>query len=313
MRWPRWERSGSSGSGTWRALRGASSGGHRRRRQGLGPRAEGRRTWSVVYDASEPTFQAHSSRWSSRPDGISYAGTGPSGQVVNLTDPKHPASRPDPRSSTSGTWRAISRATCGGNRPERASSGSGRPQGQWSLLYDSKSTHLLCVAVGPDGSIYAGSDGEGLIYRVSHDGKATVLFDAPQSEIRTLLWRGDGALYAGTAAEAGGGDAGRRSMFLAAGGSPPCSGQPRLGRQWSFAGRCRDGRQVKKAASQARPPGGPGQPRPATPGRPASEAARRRPGRSPPGDNAVYRLDADGVAARGLQGQGAGPRPGLGR
>ena len=28
-------------------------------------------------------------------------------------------------------------------------------EGRWSVLYDSKSTHLLCVAVGPDGSVYA--------------------------------------------------------------------------------------------------------------------------------------------------------------
>ena len=65
------------------------------------------------------------------------------------------------------------------------------------------------MAVGPDGSVYAGSDGEGLIYRVGPDGKATILFDAPQSEIRTLLVAADGTLYAGTAAEAGGSSSGR--------------------------------------------------------------------------------------------------------
>ena len=37
------------------------------------------------------------SRWSSCPDGTIFAGTGPNGQVVNLTDPKHPTSRPDPK------------------------------------------------------------------------------------------------------------------------------------------------------------------------------------------------------------------------
>ncbi len=43
---------------------------------------------------------------------------------------------------------------------------------------------MLCLAIGPDGSVYAGSDGEGLIYRVRPDGKATILFDAPQAEVR---------------------------------------------------------------------------------------------------------------------------------
>ena len=78
-----------------------------------------------------------------------------------------------------------------------------RPDGKWSLVYDSKASHLLSVAIGPDGSVYAGSDGEGLIYRVSPDGKTSILFDAPQPEIRCLLWGADGALYAGTAAESG--------------------------------------------------------------------------------------------------------------
>ncbi len=31
------------------------------------------------------------------PDGTVFAGTGPNGQVVDVTDPKHPASRPDPK------------------------------------------------------------------------------------------------------------------------------------------------------------------------------------------------------------------------
>ena len=61
-------------------------------------------------------------------------------------------------------------------------------------MYDSKATHLLCVAIAPDGRVYAGSDGEGLIFAIGRDGKATVLFDAPQSEIRTLAVGGDGAL-----------------------------------------------------------------------------------------------------------------------
>src|SRR5205823_4300098 len=99
--------------------------------------------------------------------------------------------------------------------------------GRWSLLYDSKATHLLCVALGPDGSVFAGSDGEGLIYRVGRDGKATILFDAPQAEIRTLLVTADGVLYAGTAAESGGGGGTRNSLFLTKASSPhPLDGPP---------------------------------------------------------------------------------------
>src|SRR5262245_14006763 len=49
--------------------------------------------WSLVFDSSDS--QALSVV--ACPDGTVYAGTGPSGNVVNLTDPKHPASRPDPK------------------------------------------------------------------------------------------------------------------------------------------------------------------------------------------------------------------------
>ncbi len=46
------------------------------------------------------------------PDGTVFAGTGPTGQVVNLTDPKHPGVAPrSRRSSTSGTWPPTRKGT----------------------------------------------------------------------------------------------------------------------------------------------------------------------------------------------------------
>ncbi len=269
----------------------------------MGREAKAGANWSVVYDCSSGQRAGFSKAPDTQilslvvtPEGISYAGTGPSGQVVNLTDPKHPVSRPD--SKVQYIWDLA----CDQQGNLLAATGpSGQlwkrsTQGQWSLLYDSKSTHLLCLAVGPDGSIYAGSDGEGLIYRVSRDGKATIVFDAPQSEIRTLLWGGDGALYAGTAVEAGGGNSGRSSMFLAQGGSPHILDGAPSGGDGSFPpGGADTDAEVKKAATQPGPPGGAGQTRPTTPARPGGGggSAALRPITA--GDNAVYRLDADGV------------------
>ncbi len=257
-------------------------------------------TWSVVYDCTAHGRTLFSKSGDTQvlslavtPEGISYCGTGPSGQVVNLTDPKHPVSRPDPK------VQYIWDLACDAEGNLLAATG---PNGQlwkrssdakWSLLYDSKSKHLLCLAVGPDGSIYAGSDGEGLIYRVTRDGKATIVFDAPQSEIRTLLWGGDGALYAGTAVEAGGGNSGRSSMFLAqGGGAPQLLDGPPSDRDGSFPSGGEADNQVKKAAAQPGPAGGAAQPK--SPGRPpGGGSASPRPITA--GDNAVYRLDADGV------------------
>jgi hypothetical protein len=254
----------------------------------LGREPKAGATWNVVYDSSDSQVLS----LVVTPAGISYAGTGPTGQVVNLTDPKHPASRPDPKvqyiwdlaCDSQGNLLAATGPT--GQLWKRSS------DGRWSLIYDSKASHLLCLAVGPDGSIYAGSDGEGLIYRISRDGKATIIFDAPQSEIRTLLWGGDGALYAGTAAEAGGSNTSRGSMFLAQGSTPQfLDGAPSDG----GGGIVPSGRADEdvKVARVQNPPGAPGQPRPSSGRTPQGGSASPRPIAS--GDNAVYRLDADGV------------------
>ncbi len=150
----------------------------------MGREAKAGATWNVVYDSTDSQVLS----LVVTPGGISYAGTGPNGQVINLTDPKHPGSRPDPK------VQYIWDLACDAEGNLLAATGpSGQlwkrsTDGKWTLLYDSKSSHLLCLAIGPDGSIYSGSDGEGLIYRVARDGKATIIFDAPQSEIRTLLW-----------------------------------------------------------------------------------------------------------------------------
>ncbi len=151
------------------------------------------------------------------------------------------------------------------------------------------STHLLCVAVGQDGQVYAGSDGEGLIYRIARDGKVTVLFDAPQSDVRTLLVLPDGTLYAGTAAEAGPSGGSRNSLFFTS--ADRMQGLDRPSAELSYAGVSA----VESSSTVVRTAQG-ASPSRATPGR-----ARTSPGGSAAprpvtsGDNAVYRIDADGV------------------
>ncbi len=222
------------------------------------------------------------------PDGTIFAGTGPSGQVVNLTDPKHPSSRPDPKvqyiwdlaADPQGNLYAATGPT--GQLWKRSG------DGKWSLVYDSKSTHLLSVAVAPDGHVYAGSDGEGLIYRVARDGKASVVFDAPQSDIRTLLVGPDGSLYAGSAAEAGGSGGSRSSLFLSR-----LDASARARRESSPSTR----RGRERGTRWCRPRGA--VLRQARVGFivPASCSGRRLGRARPvtPGDNAVYRIDADGI------------------
>lgn len=240
-------------------------------------------SWTLAYDAADT--QALS--LAVLPDGKVFVGTGPSGQVVELTDPQHPVSKPDPKvqyvwdlaADLQGSLYAATGPT--GQLWKRGG------DGKWTLLYDSKHAHLLCLAVGPDGAVYAGSDGEGLIYRVSREGKVSILYDAPQAEVRTLLTTPDGSLYAGTAAEAGtGSGSSRGSSALAQVAEPPRFLTDRVSRRADRgSSRIRLVQDTKREPS--RPPG---TSKPATPGGSAS------PRPTSPGDNAVYHVNPDGVA-----------------
>ncbi len=70
-------------------------------------------------------------------------------------------------------------------------------------LLDTAQDNLLCLGRDAFGRIYTGTDGEGLIYRLTLREPDTpeifVLYDAPEPEIGALLVNGDGTVYAGTA------------------------------------------------------------------------------------------------------------------
>jgi hypothetical protein len=243
--------------------------------------------WSLAYKATDT--QALSLAVGR--DGHIFLGTGPSGQVIDVSDPKTPGSRPDPgvryiwdlAGDAKGNIYAATGPT--GQLWKRS------PEGAWSLLLDSHHPHLLSVAVAPDGSVYAGSDGEGLVYKVDPAGKATVVYDAPQSEVRALLVTPEGVLYAGTAAEAGGRSGRGPSSFPSGSttrgdrpssspdsetvsvGPGPIETQPPAPKP--------DPSKKDEARTRSSSPSGGGSAAPKPPS---------------PGDNAVYRIDRDGVA-----------------
>lgn len=67
------------------------------------------------------------------------------------------------------------------------------PQGTASVYFDSDQEHLMSLALGDNGELYAGSNGDALVYRVRGPGQAEVLFDFPGTEITALAFR-DGNL-----------------------------------------------------------------------------------------------------------------------
>ena len=65
-------------------------------------------------------------------------------------------------------------------------------------LFTSPEAHLLSLAIDKDGTVYAGSSPDGIVYKITQDGKSTVLYDAAEPNITALTTDKDGNVYAGT-------------------------------------------------------------------------------------------------------------------
>ena len=128
-----------------------------------------------------------------------YAGTAPDGLIYKLTDSSTP-----PTTILSSEEKYVWAMTFDEAGNLYAATGtSGKiykvtPDGQTSVLYDSDDRNILCLLYH-QGTLYAGSDGKGTIYRVkTEDGAATVIYQTGQKEVRRLVIGAQGVIYAGT-------------------------------------------------------------------------------------------------------------------
>jgi hypothetical protein len=68
--------------------------------------------------------------------------------------------------------------------------------GTAELYYDTGQAHVTALAVDKDGHLLAGTEPNGILYRVSAKDKAFVLYDANLPEIRSIVPMPDGTIYA---------------------------------------------------------------------------------------------------------------------
>ena len=101
-----------------------------------------------------------------------------------------------------------------------------QPNRKAEILIDTEADHVLCLAAGPDGVLYAGTDGEALVYRWA-DKKAFILYDAAEKEITALATDAEGNLYVGTSSGVAARTAG--VTIKAAPPKPPSGAKPAAG------------------------------------------------------------------------------------
>jgi hypothetical protein len=150
---------------------------------------------SLLYDATELDVTALAiSR-----DGALYAGTSPDGKVYRIgTDGKAEVyfDPPDKYIWSLAVLPDGQLAVGTGDNGKLYCVGAANAKPENSLLVDTNETHVISLAVDAKGQLIAGTDPGGLVLRISPEGKAFALYDAPLREIHALAPAADGSVYA---------------------------------------------------------------------------------------------------------------------
>jgi outer membrane protein assembly factor BamB len=68
----------------------------------------------------------------------------------------------------------------------------------FKVIYTSPSTFIWRIAADKDGTVYAATGAPGRVYRVTPDGKSSVIFDPKELQVQAIALGKDGAVYAAT-------------------------------------------------------------------------------------------------------------------
>ena len=138
-------------------------------------------------------------------DGAIYAGTSPDGKVYRLSGEGKAEVYFDPADKY--IWSlaimndgSLAVGTGDSGKLYRVRAAGAKPE--ISLLISTNQTHVMSLATNKQGDLIAGTDPGGLVLRISPDGKAFGLYDAPLREIHALAPAPDGSVYALALSEA---------------------------------------------------------------------------------------------------------------
>src|SRR5438105_2353283 len=132
-------------------------------------------------------------------DGVIYAGTSPDGKVYRIGPDGKAEVYFDPPDKYIWSLAVLpdgQLAVGTGDKGKLYRVGAAGAKPESSLLIATNETHVISLAVDAKGQLIAGTDPSGLVLRISPDGKAFALFDAPLREIHALAPAPDGSIYA---------------------------------------------------------------------------------------------------------------------
>ncbi len=150
---------------------------------------------SILYKASELDVTALAIGG----DGAIFAATSPDGKVYRVTADGKAEVYFDPADKY--IWSlavlgdgSLAVGTGDNGKLYRVRAAGAKPEN--SLLINTNQTHVMSLVVTKQGDLIAGTDPGGLVLRISPDGKAFALYDAPLREIHALASAPDGSIYA---------------------------------------------------------------------------------------------------------------------
>src|SRR5712692_6060706 len=138
-------------------------------------------------------------------DGAIYAATSPDGKVYRVTADGKATVYFDPADKY--IWSlaimndgSLAVGTGDNGKLYHVRAAGEKPESD--LLINTNQTHVISLVVTKQGDLIAGTDPSGLVLRISPDGKAFGLYDAPLREIHALASAPDGSIYALALSEA---------------------------------------------------------------------------------------------------------------